>query len=194
VILAAGTSSRLGRPKQLLDLGGQPLVSHAVRAAMDAGLHEIVVVIGNQAERVAAALHGLPVQTVVNSRFAEGQGTSVSAGIAAVDPESEAAIVLLGDQPGVRPETIRAVAKAFAIEHPAIAAPVYGNIMGNPVLFRRDLFPELVALSGDEGARSLVRTRMSDVLRVPVAGDAPPPDIDTEEDYRSVLAGWPGED
>lgn len=186
-MLAAGTSSRLGRPKQLLELDGAPLVGHAIAAARAAGIAAPVVVTGAAAAGVATVARQAGAVAVHNPRFAEGQSTSLAAGIAAVPPDAEAAIVLLGDQPGVSPETIRALVAAFAATRAPIVAPVYGSVLGNPVLFRRDLFPDLLALTGDEGARSLIRARMAEVLRVPVGGDAPPPDIDTEDDYRAEL-------
>ncbi|MGI9252400.1 MAG: nucleotidyltransferase family protein [Thermomicrobiales bacterium] len=188
VVLAAGQSSRLGWPKQLLDLGGVPLVTRVVRTAFAAGLSDVIVVTGAAADRVETAVAALHPAIAFNPRFAEGQSTSLAVGIAAVPEDADAAIVLLGDQPGVDPAVIRAVVAAFRESGAAIVAPVYGKILGNPVLFRRDLFPDLRALTGDEGARALIRSRMADVHRVPVPGDAPPPDIDTEADYQAAVA------
>ena len=194
IVLAAGTASRFGRPKQLIDLGGRPLVTYAVQSALDAGVSEVIVVLGNEAAQVGDALSTLPVGLVFNPRFAEGQGTSVAAGIAALSPDIDAVVILLGDQPGVRPATIEALVEAFATGTSGIIAPVYGTILGNPVLFGRDLFPALQALDGDEGARSIIRSRMPEVLRVPVPGDAPPPDIDTEADYEAVRQRFDSEE
>lgn len=187
MVLAAGSSSRLGRPKQMLDFGGAPLVSHVVRAAQAAGIPAPIVVTGAAAAEVGAVVTAIGATTAHNPRYAEGQSTSLATGIEAVPTGADAAIVLLGDQPGVDPGTIRALLYAFAATRAAIVAPVYGGVMGNPVLFRSDLFPELLTMTGDEGARSLIRARKSEVHRVHVAGDSPPPDIDTEDDYRAAL-------
>ncbi len=192
VVLAAGGSRRLGRPKQLLPLAGQPVLAHVVRAAHDSDLAEVVLVLGHEADAIAAAVGDLGQRTVVNPDWTSGQSTSLRAGLAAVDPTADAVLFLLGDQPGVGRETIDAllaVARADPEARP-IAAAEYGGRLGNPVLFRRALFPDLAALTGDEGARRLLRADPDRVLRVPVADGPPPPDIDTEEDYRALLAAW----
>ena len=188
VVLAAGTASRFGAPKQLADLGGLPLVAHVVRAAQSAGIPHPIVVTGAAGDQVAAAVIPLGAVIAANPRYADGQSTSLAAGIAAVPDSADAAIVLLGDQPEVSPEVIASVIEAFAASRAPIVAPVYGAILGNPVLFRRDLFPGLLAITGDEGARSFIRARMAEVHRVHVPGDAPPPDIDTREDYLAAMA------
>lgn len=194
VLLAAGASRRLGRPKQLLPLGGRPLLAHALGNALASGLDEVVVVLGHEADAIRTALApdlAAPrSRVVVNPRYAEGQATSVAAGVVALPPETEAALFLLGDQPGVRPETIDAVLAAFRAEPAPIVAPTYGGRIGNPVLFRRDLFSALTGLTGDEGARRLLRARPGDVRRVETGLPAPPPDVDTDDDYRALAAAW----
>src|SRR6478735_338900 len=101
VILAAGTSTRLGRPKQLLDLGGEPLLRHTLRNALASRVGEVVLVLGNQADSISEAVGNLGQRTVINPDFAAGQSTSLRAGIESVSAESDAAIVMLGDQPMV---------------------------------------------------------------------------------------------
>ncbi len=190
IILAAGRSSRLGRPKQLLDLGGKPLLRRTLDNALASSLDPVLLVLGHLADEVATALGDHPARVVVNPRFAEGQASSVVAGVAALPDDAAAAMLLLGDQPGICPGIIDAVLAAWRANPVPIAAPVYGETTGNPVLFRRDLFPDLLRLAGDRGARSLVRARAADVLRVPVPLDAPPPDVDTDADYAALLASW----
>lgn len=194
VILAAGGSSRLGRPKQLLPLGGLPLLAHALRHATASSLDQVVLVLGHEAAAISAALgeSAAPVKIVVNPNYAAGQSTSVRAGLDALDPTSHAALFLLGDQPQVGPGLIDALLTAYRATNPPLVVPTYGGRPGNPILFDRALFPELAAIEGDEGARGVVRAHAADALRLPVGAGPPPPDVDTEADYAALLAAWQG--
>lgn len=190
VILAAGRSSRLGRPKQLLDLGGEPLLRHTVRHALAGPVDEVVLVLGNAAAEIGAAVGELGQRTVVNPAFAEGQSTSLHAGIAALGPAVEAVVLMLGDQPTVGPDIVAALVAQFRASGAAIVQPVYGGVPANPVLIARSLFPELLAVGGDEGARSVIRAHRGEVALVPVSDGPPPGDVDTEDDYAALLAVW----
>jgi molybdenum cofactor cytidylyltransferase len=187
VILAAGTSSRLGRPKQLLPYRGRPVLQHPVDAATTAGLDDVVVVLGHAAEEVEAAL-SLPAvaRCVVNPDFAVGQSTSLRVGLRAAHPQSGAAVVLLGDQPQVRPEVIRALVDAHDHDRRTVALATYGGRPGHPVLFDRAVWPEVESVRGDTGARDLLARHPEWVAPVEVGGE-PPPDLDTPEDYERLL-------
>jgi molybdenum cofactor cytidylyltransferase len=187
VILAAGTSSRLGRPKQLLDLHGEPLLRRTVRNALASTLDEVILVLGARAEEIAAAVGELGQRTVINGDYAEGQATSLVAGLKSVDPRANGVLFLLGDQPQIGPSIIDTLIGRFRQDTPSIVQPVYGGVPANPVLFSRTLKDELLAVSGDEGARALVRARKDEVVRLPVSDGPPPRDVDTEEDYRALL-------
>lgn len=186
VILAAGASSRMGRPKQLLNWGGRPLVRVAAEHAL-ASLDHVVVVVGGASAEVAAALGDLAVEIVVNNAYAEGQSTSLRAGIAALAPDVAAALVLLGDQPFVTPGVIDRIVAAWRQSRLPIAAPVYRGQRGNPVLFAHDIFPELLTVRGDQGARDILRANPSRVQLVSFNDDRPLADIDTPEDYASLI-------
>jgi molybdenum cofactor cytidylyltransferase len=190
VVLAAGDSSRLGRPKQLLPVGGMPLLAQVLRHAAASRLDDVVLVLGHEAETIAEAVGEWGQRIAVNPEYAAGQSGSLKIGLGAVPPHAEAALVLLGDQPEIGPEIIDAVIDAFRHGDRPIVAPTYGGAIGNPVLFRRDCFPALAKLAGDEGARRLLRARPDDVRRVPVSDGPPPADIDTEADYAALLARW----
>ena len=182
VVLAAGLSRRMGRPKLLLDLGGAPVIRLSVERILAAGLDEVIVVTPPDAAGIAAALDGLPVRYAVNADPAAGQATSVVAGIHALAPETDAALIALGDQPTLPADVIPALVRARADTGRPIAAPVYRGERGNPVLFAADMFPELCALSGDRGARGVIERDAARVALVPF-DVAMPPDLDTPEDY-----------
>ena len=174
----------MGRQKLTLPMAdGRPLVRVSVEQVLAAGVDDTVVVLGGDAEAVARAVAPLPVRTVVNPRYAEGQSTSLRAGLDALRPGTVAAVVALGDQPLPDPDVIRRLVAAFRSTGRPIAAPVYRDGRGNPVLFGAALFGELGAVTGDRGGREVVARDPARVAEVPV--DAPmPADIDTPEDYR----------
>jgi molybdenum cofactor cytidylyltransferase len=188
VILAAGRSSRLGRPKQLLDFDGEPLLRGLVRHAVASRLDEVVVVLGHRATEVATAIGEWGQRVVVNPDFAAGLSTSVRVGLGAVAADAEAVMFLLGDQPEIGAEIIDAVIGRHRATEAPIVMPTYGGIPANPVLFGCALFPELALVTGDEGARSVVKRHREEIAYVPVASGAPPRDVDTEEDYIALLA------
>jgi molybdenum cofactor cytidylyltransferase len=186
IVLAAGASTRMRRQKLLLPMGdGRPLVRLAVEQVLAAGVDDAVVVLGREAEAVALALAGLPVRTVVNPRFAEGQATSLRAGLDALRPGTEAAVIALGDQPLPDPSIIRRLVATFRASGRPVVVPVYRDGRGNPVLFAVALFDELRAVTGDRGGRGVIARDPTRVAEVPV--DAPmPADIDTPEDYEAA--------
>jgi molybdenum cofactor cytidylyltransferase len=191
IILAAGSSSRLGRPKQLLPLAGRPLLAHTVANAIASSLDDVIVVLGHRADEIAAAVGDLGQRTVINPGYASGQSTSLLAGMAALPATTVAVLFLLGDQPTVTPEAINTLLDAYRAAPAPIMVPVYGGERGNPVLFDRSLFAALWQVGGDEGARAIVRANADAVRLVPVPGSSPPQDVDTDDDYTRLLAAWP---
>ncbi|HEX2503911.1 MAG TPA: NTP transferase domain-containing protein [Miltoncostaeaceae bacterium] len=189
IVLAAGEGRRMGgRVKQLLPVGGRPLLEHPVEAAVAAGLDEVRVVLGHDAEEIAASLT-LPagVELVINTRYAEGQSSSLRAGLAAAPEASRAAVILLGDQPEVRPEAIRAVIDWHWVHGSPVVRASYRARPSHPVLLARSAWAGVEALRGDVGARELVATHLGVVDLAEVGGD-PPEDVDTPEDYERLLA------
>jgi molybdenum cofactor cytidylyltransferase len=191
IVLAAGASTRMGRQKLLLPMAdGRPLVRVAVEQVLAAGIDDTVVVLGREAEAVARTLVGLPVRTVVNPRYAEGQSTSVRAGIDALPAGTEAAVIALGDQPLPDPGVIRRLVAAFRTTRQPIVVPVYRDGRGNPVLFAATLFAELRAVTGDRGGREVIAQDPGRVAEVALDA-AMPADIDTPEDYDAARGGEP---
>lgn len=183
VVLAAGGSSRMGEPKQLLPVNGQPMVRRAVEAACDAGLAQVVVVVGASAPAVASALDGLRVHLVYNDAWAEGMSTSLRAGLAALSPEVGAALVVLADQPGLSGDLLRQIVARYRASEAPIVVPYYHGQRGNPVLFHRRLFAELAQIEGDRGGRVLVDRYTDQVERIDMDDAAVVRDVDTRQDY-----------
>jgi len=181
IVLAAGRSSRMeGKNKLLEDFKGKPLVRHAVEAAIGTKASPVLVVTGNDAAAIEKALSGLDVRFVNNPDYAEGLSSSLKAGIRAVPETSTGAIICLGDMPQVSSGLIDKLIASFAPERGAmIVAPVRGGQRGNPVLWARRFFPELLALEGDMGARKLANFYDEGLFEVEVEGEAAFEDIDT---------------
>lgn len=191
IVLAAGASTRMGRQKLTLPLAdGRPLVRAAVEQVLAADLDDVVVVLGREAEAVASALRGLPIRTVVNPRYAEGQSTSLRAGLDALAQDTEAAVVALGDQPLPDPRLLRQLVEAFRASGRPIVAPLYRDGRGNPVLFAASLFDELRGVQGDRGGRPVIARDPQRVAEVPVDARMPA-DIDTPEDYEAARRARP---
>jgi molybdenum cofactor cytidylyltransferase len=185
IVLAAGLSRRMGRPKLLLELRGRPVIRHAVECVIAAGIRQVVVVTGPEQEALARALDGLDVRFAVNPTPEAGQGTSVGVAVSALAAGTDSVLIALGDQPRVPAEVIPALIEALKAPGKAIAVPRYADGLGNPVLFAASVFPELRALGGDRGARAVVERDPSRLAIVDIRSPMPR-DIDTPEDYESL--------
>jgi len=190
VVLGAGRSSRMGGPNKLLaEIAGRPLVRIVVEAALASRARPVVVVTGHQRERVEAVLAGLPVTFVHNPQFADGLGTSLKAGIAALPAEVDGAIVCLGDMPQVDAALIDRLIGAFDPDKGAlVVVPTIDGKRGNPVVWSRRFFPDLMAVEGDVGARHLIGRYTEAVAEVPLSGKAVLTDVDTPEALEAVKA------
>ena len=185
VVLAAGASRRMGRPKQLLPLGGRTLLDAVLATARRARLDEIVLVLGAEAERIAGTVDTGGVRVVVAADHAEGMGASLRAGVSALGPEVERVVVLLGDQPRVTPELVDAVLDRHRDSGLSAAAACAGGVPGPPVVADRRLWPQLLGACGDRGLRSVLRANPEMVATLSVEGVTV--DVDTPDDYRRVL-------
>jgi molybdenum cofactor cytidylyltransferase len=190
IVLAAGRSTRMGSiNKMLAEIGGKPLVRIAAEQALASRAKPVIVVTGHERAQVEAALAGLPVRFTHNAAYADGLGTSLKAGIAVVPPDADGAIVCLGDMPQVDHALIDKLIAAFDPERSAlIVIPSIDGRRGNPVVWARRFFNELMSINGDIGARHLIGSYAEAVVEVPLAGDAALTDVDTPESLSAVKA------
>ncbi len=194
VVLAAGRSTRMGGPNKLLaEIAGRPLLRIVVEEALASRAKPVIVVVGHERAEVEKALAGLPVQLIHNPDFAQGLGTSLKAGIAAVPAAADGAIVCLGDMPQVDASLIDRLIAAFDPDRGAlIVMPTVEGRRGNPVLWSRRFFPDLMAIEGDVGARHFIGRYSEAVVEVPLEGRAALVDIDTPEALVGVKAAIEG--
>lgn len=189
VILAAGESSRLGQPKQLLRFQGQSLVRRIVESAKRSGCEPVIVVVGSEKEKVRAELKDAPVVIVENQDWRSGMGTSIRVGVKALidrEPPVEAILLLVCDQPFVDANVIEQLVALRAKSNKAIVASQYSETLGVPALFDRSCFAELVRLEGDHGAKQIVMRNLERVAVFPFPlGEI---DIDTAADHELLAA------
>jgi molybdenum cofactor cytidylyltransferase len=187
-ILAAGTSTRMGRSKQLLPLGGKPVIQHVVDAATRSAVDEILVVVGHDADAVMLAVQLPPRgRYVVNPGYAEGMASSLAAAVRAAGPRSQAIAVLLGDEPSISTDVIDAALAAFRSGTSRIVRAVYvasdgTRKPGHPVIIGRDAWAEVERLRGDEGMRRVIAAHPEWIVEVDISSQAPA-DLDTWDEY-----------
>lgn len=188
LLLAAGASTRLGQPKQLLSFQGKSLLQHAIDAALATDAEEVLLVLGAGAESILQQTNTAGVEVCVNGNWQEGMASSVRLGISTLQqsyPAIAAAVIMLCDQPFVTPELLNELVVAQQRSGKKIAASHYKNTAGVPVLFERSLFPELLKLQGQEGAKKLLVQFAEEVVTVPFPeGET---DIDTAADYERLI-------
>jgi len=192
IILAAGLSTRFGRPKQLMALNGKPLIEWVVDACLNSRLDRIVVVLGENASQIASGLslkyNDQRITTIINPQFKEGMSHSLRTGLAEVMKDFPSVIFLLGDQPLVSSLLIDQLLANFRKSEKDICIPVHMGRRGNPTLFSSKFYKQLLNVSGDVGAREIIRAHPEAVLSVKVKDPLPFFDIDTEKDLEALIA------
>jgi molybdenum cofactor cytidylyltransferase len=187
ILLAAGASRRMGCIKQLLPFAGTTLLRHACQTALATPLRPILVVLGADSAACAAEIADLPVEPVLNPQWPEGMSESLRVGLARLtelSPAIAGVVVLLPDQPLVRPSEVTALLAAWDPPRRPIAAAAYNGVLGAPAIFARALFPELASLQGQEGARAVIarHARVTAAVEIPAGAQ----DMDTPDDYRRL--------
>ena len=188
LILGAGASQRLGPPKQLLPFRGTTMLGWVVTQAERAtGLDELIVVLGRAADEIREQVDFGAARVVENPVFTEGCASSYKAGLAALNPKSQAMMIILGDQPGILPEVIDRLAEEWRRTESLIALCSYNGRKGHPMLFAQPMFEQLATLHGDKAAWKLVDANAALVQEVQF--DLPfPDDINTAEDFERITS------
>jgi len=190
VVLAAGRSTRMGRPKQLLPVRGRPMLGEVLEILRKTKVDEIVVVLGASEEEVRRKVRFRKERVVSNPAYADGMSGSLKIGLAAaVKAGAEAVMVVLADQPRLRPQTVNQLVDAYIGSKAPVVAPAYHGVRGNPVLFGAALFPQIMKLDGDVGAKAVVEGNRRSMLLVETEDDGVIVDVDTPADYEESRSG-----
>lgn len=186
IILAAGESKRMGRPKMLLPLGERTILETVIDNASRAEVDGVVVVLGANAEKITAAIDHRPVELTVNPRYREGMLSSIQWGLNALPASARAALVMLGDQPLIASEVIDKIIKVYRQGNKGIVLPVYRERRGHPILIDLKYKEEVAQLDANIGLRALTYHNQEDVLEVAMDEPSILNDVDTEEDYQAI--------
>ncbi|MBZ5521873.1 MAG: NTP transferase domain-containing protein [Acidobacteriia bacterium] len=189
IILAAGMSKRMGAAKQLFRLGEATLLEHALNNVRQSQAQEIILVLGHEAETIQRQIPLGNVKVIINPAYQEGMGTSLRTGLSALAPLAKGALIVLADQPFVRPATLDRLIEKHRELKPQIVIPVYRGFRGNPVLLDRSVFPELAGLAGDVGCRAIFGDHTENILKVEVEDVGILLDADSEADLKKLREG-----
>lgn len=191
VVLAAGLSTRMGRTKLALPVDGRPILARVLEALRHSKVDEVVVVLGADAEAIKKVVSFERERLVVNAKYADGMSSSLRLGLQNVNPRADAALIVLGDLPFLSVATVNKVLNGYLEEHAPVVVPVHEGTRGNPVLFARTAFPEVMKVMGDAGAKSVASAYGDRVLEVPIEGDEVLFDVDTPSDYERASSRQP---
>jgi molybdenum cofactor cytidylyltransferase len=189
IILAAGASTRMGTPKQLLLFQGRSLLRSMAEAAIASRCHPIVVVLGSQADRIKREVHSLDLQSFVNIAWAKGMGTSIAAGMTALTAmrsDLDAVVIAVSDQPFVGSNLLNRLVESYQVTQSPIVASAYADTLGVPALFDRSFFTELITINRDVGARGLIKRHAEEVVQISFPQGAI--DVDTPEHYQRLCS------
>jgi molybdenum cofactor cytidylyltransferase len=186
VILAAGMSSRMGETKQLLRLGERTLLEEVLETVRAAGVNDVVLVLGHARDTIEKSISPGNIKVVVNHAYREGMGSSLRAGISVLPAEIGAALIVLADQPFVRPATLGLLMERYRNSSAQIVIPMYRGFRGNPVLLDRSVFPEIMELSGDIGCRAIFGNHLEGIMKLPVDDPGILIDVDSKDDFEKL--------
>jgi molybdenum cofactor cytidylyltransferase len=189
IVLAAGESKRMGMTKQLLDVGGKPLLQHILDRIHQTEVDEVILVLGHEAERIQEKIPTPGAKVVLNPDYRQGMITSIRQGLQALDPRSEAFFIVLGDQPGIEPRVYNLLIQEFRNRFPrkSIFLPIHKGRRGHPALFSVKYRREAFRIEGDMGFRKVLEMYPQEVFLVELESESIVNDLDTPEDYRNFI-------
>ena len=187
ILLAAGESNRMGQPKQLMPFGQSTIVERTIDNLLNSAVSETIVVLGYRDEEIRKTISGKPVKIAINPGYQQGMSTSIIAGLKQIDKRAQAVLIALGDQPFVGSQTINNLLEAFIANKRGIIIPIYQGRRGNPIIFAIRYKGELLNLKGDVGGREIIKRHPDDVLEVAVNCEGVLLDMDTAENYTSMI-------
>jgi molybdenum cofactor cytidylyltransferase len=187
ILLAAGESKRMGKPKLLLPIGGSTVLEKAIDNLLNSGVDEVIVVVGDRAQEMIERIGNRPVKVTINPAYGEGMSTSIVTGLNLVNDSARAVMLALADQPLIDSQTINKLIEAFIGHDKGIVIPAYEGRRGHPVIFSTKYKKELLGLGGDIGGRQIIKEHPDDVLELAVDSEGIDIDIDTVDDYYSQV-------
>jgi molybdenum cofactor cytidylyltransferase len=193
IVLAAGSSTRMGTVKPLVRIGGEAMLQRVLSMLRESRADEIVVVLGYEAQLIRDTIALDDVKIVINDLYPQGVASSIRAGLASVKPDAQAALIVLADQPFLQSATIDLLIEEYRIKKPEIIVPLYRGSRGNPVLLDRSVFHEVAALRGDIGCRAIFGNHAGGLLKLPVEDAGILVDLDTTADVERFERPGAGE-
>ena len=189
IVLAAGESRRMGETKQLLDVGGKPLLQNILDRIRQTEVDEVILVLGHEAERIQKKVSTTGAKVVLNPDYGQGMITSIRRGLQALDPRSEGFFIVLGDQPGIEPKVYNLLIQEFRTCFPrkTILLPTYKGKRGHPALFSVKYRPEAFRIEGDRGFRDVLEMYPQEVFLVELESESIVNDLDTPQDYQNFI-------
>ncbi len=189
IVLAAGSSIRMGEAKPLVQVAGKPMLERTLATLLESRVDEIVVVLGHSADLIQERIPFRGAKTVINNSYSEGIASSLRTGLSSVAANAEAALIVLADQPFLKSETIDRLLEEYSSKKPEIVIPTYNGFRGNPVLLDRSTFREVAQLTGDIGCRAIFGSHIRGLLKVPVQDPGVLVDLDTPADIQRFAQG-----
>jgi molybdenum cofactor cytidylyltransferase len=195
IVLAAGESKRMGKTKQLLDVGGKPLLQHILEGIHQTQVDEVILVLGHEAEQIQKKITTFGAKVVLNPDYRQGMITSIRQGLQALDPRSEAFFIVLGDQPGIKPGVYNLLIREFRNRFPGktIFLPAYKGRKGHPALFSVKYRHDASRIEGDRGFREVLEMVPQEVFLVELESESIVHDLDTPEQYQNFIGKKPEE-
>jgi molybdenum cofactor cytidylyltransferase len=188
IVLAAGGSSRMGKPKLLLPWNDHTMIEETVDQTLQGGYDEVVVVVGPERQQMQELLATRPIKVAFNLNYRSGMSSSIKAGASFIDVSATAFAIVLGDQPRIRAKTHSLVLAQFRKGKKGICVPTYDGQPGHPVIFAAEYRPRMFSLQGDNGAKSLIERNRDDVVELPLKSPEILPSINSQRDYEEQLS------